>query len=204
MIGEKFDKIGRIDKRGGSFTCPYCDVKFYEAFSILKTEVVIYCKNCRKPVYIVIDKEGIVTDQYPKSTIKLPEEIPKKIRVDFKEAIKCFNSGAYKATVTMCRRALQNSTIDLGASKNKRLIEQINELYDKRIIPDGIKDWSHEIRQFGNFGAHPQDDRLENINEEDSKNILSFLEDFCKYVYVMPEKVEKHKRVKQQKKTTQS
>lgn len=84
----------------------------------------------------------------------------------------------------MCRRALQSSVIEKGASKGKRLVDQIDELYGNGAITKDIRDWAHEIRLTANIGAHPDD--LEDITADDAQELIKFTEEYLNYVYVMP------------------
>lgn len=130
-----------------------------------------------------VDSE--LVDQYPKRIPKLHESIPRQVADDYIDAIKSFDVGAWKASVVMCRRALQGSVIEKGAKKDK-LWEQIDELHDRQIITKDIKDWAHEIRLTGNIGAHPDKDGLEDVTKEDAKELIDFIEEYLNYVYIMP------------------
>jgi len=146
--------------------------------------------NCREKVFVLYDRGGKkISSIYPKSVPKCDERIPEKIRNDCLEAKRCFGGGAYKGTVTMCRRAIQNTAIEKGAKK-KDLFDQLNELVSKGIIPTSLEKLSHNIRSMGNYGAHPDEDGLDEVEEKDAKEILEFLEHFLNYVFVMPKRVE--------------
>jgi HEPN domain-containing protein len=138
-------------------------------------------------ILLIINNEQI-TDQYPKRTPKLDPSIPQDVGNDYVEAIKCFDVGANKASVAMCRRALQTSLIQRGAGKGK-LVEQIDELSDKGILTEDIKEWAHEIRLTGNIGAHPDQDGLKDVTPQDAEELIRFMEEFLNYVYIMPAKV---------------
>lgn len=102
------------------------------------------------------------------------QSIPQKIREDLVEADRCFNSQSYKATVVMDRRVIQNivlNKIENKTIKDKNLWEQIDELFNKGFITKHLKDTAHEIRHFGNFGAHPQDDELDTTTREDAEAV---------------------------------
>ena len=88
----------------------------------------------------------------------------------------------------MCRRALQTSLIQKGAEKEKS-VEQIDELSDKEIITEDIKNWAHEIRLKGNIGAHPDQDGLKDVTPQDAEDLIRFMEEYLNYVYIMPAKV---------------
>ena len=73
----------------------------------------------------------------------------------------------------MARRAFQNVVRDKGA-KGKNLAQEIDDLASKHIITPDLKDWAQGIRDLGNFGAHPDNDGLDQISQEDTKDILNF------------------------------
>jgi len=177
--------------------CPYCDV-YAQFVKIDKKEVgsffIYRCVNCDNEVLVVFDGnyEKII-DQYPKRIPKMDPSIPKNVAEDFIEAIKCFDVGAYKAAAVMCRRALQSSLIERGSTKD-RLLDQIDELYEKEVITKALRDWAHEIRIAGNIGAHPDKDGLKDLDEEEAREILDFMEEYLNYVYVMPARVMKKRR----------
>ena len=124
--------------------------------------------------------------------------VPSSVAEDYVEAIKCFDICANRASVVMCRRALQSSVIEKGAKKD-RLVNQIDELYDSQIITKDIRDWAHEIRLTGNIGAHPDEDGLEDVTPENAEELLKFMEEYLNYVYIMPAKVAA-KRARKKKK----
>ena len=112
--------------------------------------------------------------------------VPEKIAADFSEALRCLHARAYRATVTMCRRAIQASAKDLNAS-GKWLIEQIDDLADKGKITEPLKDMAHHIRKIGNDGAHPDDDLLKDVDEQDAADIVKFVREYFNHIYVMPQ-----------------
>lgn len=85
-------------------------------------------------VYEQIDKNGAI-DRYPKRIPKLDDSIPEDISADYAEALRCYDVNSYKASVVMCRRAIQSSTLEKGATKN-RLFDQINEIHSNGTITD--------------------------------------------------------------------
>ncbi len=109
--------------------------------------------------------------------------IPKEVLSDYIEAVKSFNVGAYKAAVAMARRALQQALEDKGAEPRKRLLDQIDELKDKGIIDKATASLAHGIRQFGNYGAHPQTDLLAQITRDDAKLVLDVTKRILKVLY---------------------
>ncbi len=173
--------------------CPYCNVHSTISNRARYNQWSIYtCDHCNLPL-LVIRQVGEIIDQYPKRTPKLDESIPQEVADDYIEAIKCFDSKADKASVIMCGRALQSSVIERGAT-NKRLMDQIDDLYANAIITRSIRDWAHEIRLSRNIGAHPDKDGLKDVTSKDAKEIIEFMEEYLNYVYIMPDRVQKKRQ----------
>ena len=119
------------------------------------------------------------------------ESIPENIRKDFAEAKRCYFADAYKGTVVMCRRVVQLVVRDKISDKTvweMKLHKQIDELLKAGLITKSLHELSTEIRHFGNFGAHPQDDGLDNITPEDAETIETFTGDLLVDLYVRPSK----------------
>lgn len=114
------------------------------------------------------------------------EFVPEEIAVDYQEALKCKSIGANRAACSMFRRTLQGSLLVLGADHKLDLIKQIESLAN---LPTDIKDWAHQIRIFGNWGAHPDKDNLKDVTEDDSGEVHDFMAKFLLYTFIMPEKV---------------
>ena len=124
---------------------------------------------------------------YPEGAVNdtVDEAIPKDIKKDFQEALRCMGVNAFKATVAMCGRAIQASAIQLGAS-GKDLVNQIDDMAAKGIITNPLKEMAHDIRITRNVGVHPDKDGLKDVEEKDAKDIISFTREFFHHVYVMP------------------
>jgi hypothetical protein len=124
------------------------------------------------------------------------EYLPENIFEDLKEGTVNFSNNCFKSSVVMFRRSLQNAMINLGADKEKDLIDQIKSLD----IPNSLKDWAHNIRIFGNRGSHPQQDNLKEITKEIAEDVKKFIDEFFNYSYVMPGRVIKARDINSKKK----
>lgn len=115
--------------------------------------------------------------------------IPEKIREDLAEADRCYHADAYKGAVTMNRRAVQRIVLDkikVPGIEKKKLWEQIDSLFDAGFITKQLKETAHEIRHFGNFGAHPSDDQLDNTTQEDAEMVDRLTMDLIRIIYIVP------------------
>lgn len=117
---------------------------------------------------------------------KFEESVPVDVVEDFKEGAICLSNKCFRASVAMFRRSLQSSLVERGANSSEDLMAQIK---NANFLTQDIKDWAHNIRIFGNWGAHPQDDNLKDVNEKLAEETQSFIEEFFNYVYVMPARV---------------
>lgn len=161
-----------------------------------ESNVLVQCQNCRAVIYVV-GKRDPRTNRYEyKESFPLDDaeslvdkQIPKGVREDFVEALKGKSVSAYKATVVMCRRALQASCQQFGAEGTK-LIEQIDDLAAKGRITGALRQMAHDIRKLGNDGAHPDEDGLGDVIKEDAEDIIEFTRQYFEHVYVMPAKSE--------------
>ena len=161
-----------------------------------KVCVATQCQSCSNYVLLISRRispqtmEHVIEAFYPvgEANDSVPDAVPEAIAKDFGEALRCFHSQSYKATVTMCRRALQASCKDLQA-KGDTLILQIDHLAKSGKITEPLKDMAHQIRKIGNVGAHPDNDGLEDVVEQDANEIIEFTREYFAHIYVMPKKL---------------
>lgn len=190
---------------GASGDCPHCAVRsffkpilggFQEAGTGGLSRICspACCEACKSFVLVIgthaTNRNNVpwqLEALYPlgKPNDSVDDAVPPSIREDFAEALRCRWIKAYKATVTMCRRAIQASVVELGAS-DKRLVEQIDELAIKGKLTASLKDYAHEVRLAGNDGAHPDKDGLKGVSESDADDIIAFTKYFFESVYVTP------------------
>jgi hypothetical protein len=111
--------------------------------------------------------------------------IPEAMRRDFAEANRCWFAEAHKGVVVLCRRVMQMIALDRGA-RGKLLRDQIDDLLASGHITKSLHDADAEIRYFGNFGAHPQDDHLDDVTDDDARAVLDLTRQFLIDLYVRP------------------
>src|ERR1700733_6534315 len=196
------NSIWQTDK----FECPHCHAisAFDCIFSIRgEFEGVFYpfsvwqCHNCDRAIFITHQPgEEFVTrthrrieSSFPTKQPKVDHRVPEGIAADFTEAAKDYSIGSFKSSAVMARRTIQKMCLNLGASKGKKLHEQIEQLKSGGKLHPDLADIATEIRFLGNDGAHPEDDGLDDIGPEDAKEILDFTGELLDDLYVRPQKV---------------
>ena len=178
-----------------AITCPWCGVLTPPRPEWDATEwKTIRCLECSNVTLLHFKQGHAEPDLYPSSPkASADHRIPSPIRDDFIEAQKDFSIGSHKSAVVMCRRALQAAAVEKGATKGKKLWEQIDELANQHVIIPEMAKMAHQIRLEGNIGAHPDEDGLEDIAKDDATEVIDFTEAFLAAIYVIPRKVEEVK-----------
>jgi hypothetical protein len=199
---------------GARGTCPHCATvsSYFRPVTSAYTEprngntltiscCGAQCDVCKGFVLVVGHRSAnqhhpyVLDNVYPlgKPDENVEPGIPPDVTGDFQEAMRCRWIKAFKATVVMCRRAIQASCLEKKANRNKKLTEQIDELAKAGHITEPLRQFAHEVRLEGNDGAHPDPDGLTNVTEQDADDIIEFTREYLHHVYVMPEKLAKRK-----------
>ena len=84
---------------------------------------------------------------------------------------------------------MQHIAEDKGA-KGSTLAEQINDMLKQGRITKSLHDAAHEVRYFGNFGAHPRDDGLDNISQEEAEEVIEIVSQLLTDLYERPFKTQ--------------
>ncbi len=179
------------------------DVKYgdSEAWLIAK------CPQCNEKVFVIFDTlNHYVSRTFPFGYIKssdYSDDIPENVRIDLAEAELCKRAKAYRASVVMYRRVVENvAKKELGLEKitdNKadNLKKKISLMFSEGLITKPIEQQAQEIREFGNYGAHPADDGLDlEITWEDVELIDDLVWDIVRTIYLQPAK---HKKLQEKR-----
>ena len=101
-----------------------------------------FCFYYHSSIPLVGGYKKMVNLEYVTST---PE-----VKEDFLEAISCYNHGLYNASMVMSRRAIEQEAFDKGAKGN-----DLHKKIEALDINKELKALLKEIKDLGNFGAHP-------------------------------------------------
>ena len=91
----------------------------------------------------------------------------------------------------MCRRVLQNVCLEKGATKKDdkgrriRLNDQIKQAFPQKDY-SLIHSIADRVKYFGDYGAHPQDDNIDDVTKESAKTILEFSYKILEIGYIIP------------------
>ncbi len=169
------------------------------------------CNSCQQRFLVKRNGTRAIVEIHPNALPRpIDDSIPSPIKEDMEEASKCLAAGAWRATVVMARRAIQNICLEKGAPRtreittkegdqttvNNSLVNQIDWLYDQRIITKDLKGWAHEIRTVGNEGAHPGEaEDIHPVTQQDAIDVLDLADAFCGPLYIAAAIYSKRKKV---------
>lgn len=170
--------------------CPNCTKTFYlDAFTYYNYIGDVRCTNCGATLTVtILNGELKVTPINKTFEITSIPNAPSNVTSDVSEAQICHAVGAYKACVVMCRRSLEQVCDDKSA-QGRLLHDKIHYLQGQGIISSEIFGIFEEIRYFGNYGAHPNDDLLGDVTKDDSSSVLEITLHTVKHIYDVPETI---------------
>ena len=122
--------------------------------------------------------------KYPENEAITIEQVPKNVAIPYSEGVRCINANAPSAALVMFRKTLEQICSDKKSTK-PTLSEQIDE-----IMPDGFQEVAHELRLWGNFGAHTYDQNP-NLSIDDVEELLDFIDDLISTIYEYPSRLER-------------
>jgi hypothetical protein len=158
---------------------------------------VLQCINCSGMLFAEQDETNPQRPKllYPVEREESPPEYPDDVRDNYTEAVRSLKAGNFKACIVMTRGSLQAAMRDKQA-KGNNLKQEIEDLASRHIIPDSLKEWSHEIRDGGNLVAHPEPNKR--VTKADAEELLALAESIFQYLYVVPAQVEARRQRLQQ------
>jgi hypothetical protein len=159
------------------FRCPICDrVTFHQTYW-----------DCAQTDY---DGSDLVDEEilYPVNSID-SNAMPQKIKDAFESALKIRNIDNSVCLMAL-RRTLELICIDKEATK-WGLKDKIEELAQKGVLPEALKEASSFTKILGDSAAH---DKGLDLNIQDINSMIDFVEYIIEYLYVLPYKLERYKK----------
>jgi len=179
--------------------CPHCGVRHVQTTARFseplnaRTQAVVWrlerCQNqaCQHLVLVQVAHSGEIQQIFPFAAYELDSKatIPAEMRDDFREAGLCLGAGCFKASLVMSRRVLQRCLKEQGCTQNQ-LIDAVDHALKNNILRRAFHPLAEEIRQYGNLGAHPDDDQLASANRESAHHVLEFARLLIHEFYEVP------------------
>lgn len=122
----------------------------------------------------------------------VPPEVPADIAQDYIEACNVLPISS-KASAALARRCLQNM-LHAHSYRDRDLAREIvlllNEADPKKALPHRLRETIDGIRNFGNFSAHPIDDKTTlqviDVDPHEAEWCLETIEELFEHFYVGP------------------
>ena len=159
------------------FSCPICGrVTFHQTYWD--------CAQEDSEGKDIIDEEIL----YPINSVE-SNTMPPKIKDAFEAALKIRNIDNSVCLMAL-RRTLELICVDKKAIK-WGLKDKIEELAEKGILPETLKEASSFAKILGDSAAH---DKGWDVNIHDINSMIDFVEYIIEYLYVLPFKLERYKK----------
>lgn len=214
------ETIEELVQRNISTNCPHCGdtVALIPAHKPVTSHdhsyFVARCPNAKRrycdPIFAVYQPlNDYIQERYPIPSFKassMHDSIPAGIREDYAEGKRCLFVESHKAVVVMCRRAVEALAGDKLGAKSKdakgatrKLYELIDLLHADGFITKDLKDSAHELRHFGNYGAHAQDDGLDKVEPQEARDVQEITWQLLYSIYVAPAKTQELRKARTKK-----
>lgn len=167
------------------------------------------CRNCTQPIIVfeecyigdTLASQGITSGSlswkgffwWPFTSTKSIDHVPDEITFILNEAKTCYSTNCFRASAVMARKSLEAITHDKGETSGN-LASRIKNLANNGILDKTLYEWATEIRLIGNSGAHF--DIMDHVEKTDAHQILIFIDELLKYLYIMPAELAKRRKVR--------
>lgn len=158
------------------------------------------CGNCSGYVMVFwsVNEHGGSQDlhsyrvlPYPLKISKPPEYMSEGVGRSWVQVQKSLASESWDAAAVMARTAMEKALKEQKA-QGPKLINKIEDLAAKGILPPLMKDWAHEVRLLGNEGTH-SDPLSTGVEREDANDIAEFLDYLLEYLYDLPKRISEYR-----------
>ncbi|MEY2497647.1 MAG: hypothetical protein QOD12_1203 [Verrucomicrobiota bacterium] len=126
-------------------------------------------------------------------SIAPPEHLPEDIAGAFTEGATCLGVACYNAAAAMFRRCIDLATGPLLPAEDESLNRKTRRdlglrlpwMFDKGLLPAGLRELASCVKEDGNDGAHAG-----NLGKPDAEDLLDFAYAFLERLYTEPKRLE--------------
>jgi len=196
--------------------CPFCDEKGNFALAHHEEKKkpnfdkrlnfdMYQCRNCMGFIHVLWSAGasslrprfyGYQVLPWPlKAKPEASENWPEGMRRFWIQAHDSLTRENWDAANLMARSALQFVVREREA-KGGTLFAQIDDLAAKGVLNPLMKDWAHEVRLLANESAHPEAPVPADLDPQDVREAVNFLDFLLLYIYDLPKQIENYRRRK--------
>lgn len=152
------------------------------------------CTDCQRYIIFLGSRDVASRMVEPETSARapIPISVPRQIAQDYLEACNVLHLSS-KASAALSRRCLQNILNDRGYVARdlaKQIDALLNENDARRALPLSLYATVDAIRNFGNFSAHPIDEKttlqIVDVEPEEAEWCLEILEEMFEHFYERP------------------
>ncbi len=200
--------------------CPHCTIEFHDSWDSAAMfhrradwhAGVTTCPACDNDIIEIWNDQIQLprTRAYPFHAARVPvhSAVPADLKVDYEEACGVLAISP-KASAALSRRCLQGILRQRGYNQRdlvKQITAALEETDATKALPISINDNIDAIRNFGNFSAHPMDDKttlqIIDVDPEEAEWCLELIEELFEFAYVSPFRAAERKAALNQKLTS--
>jgi hypothetical protein len=161
---------------------------FYDVGTYLNYKGPMACPNCKFQMNVVFSDGHLLESKPfidPDFISGLHKGIPDQPLRDYNEALTCLVNKAYRASAVMNRRCIQGALLSKNAPDDtpSKMIEWAAK---QGLLTQKDKNLAISVTFFGNKGAHPQDDEINEIGELEASQGLRVTKVLLLKMYPMP------------------
>ena len=149
------------------------------------------CGNCAGYVMVLWSASRQLHDfrvlPWPLKQRKPPKEFPDQVARYWIQAHSSLSDENWDAAAVMARSSLQIALRSAGAT-GKNLKEEIDHVASMGLLPPIMKEWSDNVREFGNDSAHPEIGQAP-TDPDDAADIVEFMDYLLEYLYKLPARI---------------
>lgn len=124
-------------------------------------------------------------------------DVPEHIGAAASEAYRCADSKNLRAAVLLARSVIE-ATAKAKNVLNGGLRQKVDEMHERGLIREHIKEGAHEVRHLGNDMAHG--DFVDPVDKEDADLVLALMSEVLAEVFQSPAKVARARAARDAKK----
>jgi hypothetical protein len=184
-------------------TCPFCSQngRFSTEYHAEKKQPngvkvlnfdTLKCGNCASFVQVFWsaskERHDFRAQPWSLTFDKAPDHYPADVARYWLQAKKSLVACNYDAAVVMARSAVQLA-LRAHEAKGANLLEAIDDLARKGLVPPVLQDWSHNVRELGEEAAHPRTAQSPSA-AQDAAEVVNFSDFMFEYLYLFPKRID--------------
>lgn len=202
--------------------CPHCLESFHDFYEVIPVGndasgdwgvISRKCPSCERVVLVLgsgkigsiggrhileyIKDERLIYPRAP-SRVPLSKEVPEEFAREYKEACTVL-ADSPKASAALSRRCLQRLLREKANIKPSNLANEIQEVLDSGSLPPYIAESISDIRNIGNFAAHPikseRPGEIVDVEPGEADWNLDVLEALFNFYFVQPAIIKRKREI---------